>query len=110
VTTVRIIIVFIIGILLIILALQNTKYASDIQIFYRTYSSMSLSIIMLYAFGFGVLIAGFFWLVSEIKLRTELRKQKKENEALLSELTALRNLPLEGESHFNITSPEKEKA
>lgn len=108
-TTIRIIIVFIIGILLIILALQNTKYASDIQVFYRTYSSMSLSIIMLYAFGFGVLIAGFFWLVSEIKLRTELRKQKKENDALLSELTALRNLPFEGESHLNSITQKKEK-
>jgi uncharacterized integral membrane protein len=108
VTTVRIIIVFIIGILLIILAVQNTGNTSDIQVFYRTYSSLSLSIIMLYAFGFGVLVAGFFWLVSEIKLRTELRKQKKENEALLSELTALRNLPLEGESHSgSITAKEE---
>ena len=94
-TTIRIIIVFIVGILLIVLALENTKYTSDIQIFYRTYSQMSLSIILLYAFAFGLIVAGFFWLVSEIKLRTELRRQKKENEALLSELTALRNLPLE---------------
>jgi uncharacterized integral membrane protein len=95
VTTIRIIIVFIVGILLIVLALQNTKYASDIHVFYRIYSQLSLSVIMLYAFAFGVIVAGFFWLVSEIKLRTELRRQKKENEALLSELTALRNLPLE---------------
>ncbi len=94
-TTIRIIIVFIVGILLIILALQNTKYASDLQVFYRTYSQISLSVIMLYAFAFGIIVAGFFWLVSEIKLRTGLRRQKKENEALLSELTALRNLPFD---------------
>lgn len=70
---------------------------------------MSVSVIMVYAFAFGVIVAGFFWLVSEIKLRTELRRQKKENEALLSELTALRNLPLEDEGHPNFIRQEKEK-
>lgn len=97
-TTVRIIIVFIVGILLIVLALQNANYVSDVKVFYRIYQQLSVSVIMLYAFGFGLIVAGFFWLVSEIKLRTELRKQKKENEALLSELTALRNLPLDTET------------
>jgi uncharacterized integral membrane protein len=101
VTTIRIIIVFIVGILLIVLALQNSNYVSDVKVFYRVYQQLTLSIIMLYAFAFGLIVAGFFWLVSEIKLRTELRRQKKENEALLSELTALRNLPLE-------TEPKKE--
>ena len=97
-TTIRIIIVFIVGILLIVLALQNSNYVSDVKVFYRVYQQLTLSIIMLYAFAFGLIVAGFFWLVSEIKLRTELRRQKKENEALLSELTALRNLPLEIET------------
>jgi uncharacterized integral membrane protein len=97
-TTIRIIIVFLVGILLIILALQNTNYASDIKLFYRLYSQLSLSVIMLYSFAFGLVVAGFFWLVSEIKLRTELRRMKKENEAILTELTALRNLPLNIES------------
>ena len=97
-TTIRIIIVFIVGILLIVLALQNSSnYVQNIKVFNQTYDQMSVSIIMLYAFAFGLIAAGFFWLVSEIKLRTELRRQKKENEALLSELTALRNLPLETE-------------
>jgi uncharacterized integral membrane protein len=101
VTTIRIIIVFIVGILLIVLALQNSNYVSDVKVFYRVYQQLSLSIIMLYAFAFGLIVAGFFWLVSEIKLRTELRRQKKENEEFLTELTALRNLPLE-------TEPKKE--
>lgn len=96
-TTVRVIIVFIVGILLIILSLQNSNYVSDVKIFYRTYQQLPVSVIMLYSFAFGLIVAGFFWLVSEIKLRTELRRQKKENEAFLSELTALRNLPLDVE-------------
>jgi uncharacterized integral membrane protein len=94
-TTVRVVIVFIVGILLIILALQNSSATGDIKVFYRTYSGLSMAAIMLYAFAFGLIVAGFFWLVSEIKLRSELRRQKKENEALLTELTTLRNMPLD---------------
>jgi len=94
-TTVRIIIVFIIGILLVYFALQNTTPVSKTEVFGKTYQNIPLSLIMLYAFVFGLITAGFFWLVNEIKLRTELRRQKKENESLLSELTTLRNLPLD---------------
>ncbi len=94
-TTVRVVIVFIVGILLIILALQNSSEFGNLKVFYRTYERLSMSVIMLYCFAFGLIVAGFFWLVSEIKLRSELRRQKKENEALLGELTILRNMPLD---------------
>ncbi|MEO0074610.1 MAG: LapA family protein [candidate division WOR-3 bacterium] len=94
-TVIRVIIVFIIGILLLFLASQNNTIISNVKIFYRTYNDIPLSIIMIYSFIFGLLVAGFFWLVSEIKLRHELHQQKKANEALLSELTALRNLPFD---------------
>ncbi|MEO0076286.1 MAG: LapA family protein [candidate division WOR-3 bacterium] len=93
-TTVRIIIVFIIGILLIYFVLNNSTQTVSIDVFGKTYEK-PLSLIMLYAYVFGIITIGFFWLVNEIKLRTELRKQKKENEALLAELTTLRNLPLD---------------
>jgi len=98
-TTVRIVVVFIIGILLVFFALRNTMAVDSIDVFGKSYLKVPLAIIMLYAFVFGLLTAGFFWLVNEIKLRLELKKQKKENEALLSELTALRNLPLDIESN-----------
>jgi len=94
-TTVRIIIVFIIGILLVYFALKNTTPIPEIDVFGKSYKNVPLSLIMLYSFIFGLITAGFFWLVNEIKLRTELRRQKKENESLLSELTTLRNLPLD---------------
>ena len=98
-TTVRIVVVFIIGILLVFFALRNTMAVDSIDVFGKSYLKVPLAIIMLYAFVFGLLTAGFFWLVNEIKLRLELKKQKKENEALLSELTALRNLPLDIEQN-----------
>lgn len=94
-TTIRIIIVFTIGVLLIILVLQNTMPVEKVKVFYKEYSNISLAVVMLYAYLFGLVTAGIFWLVNEIKLRNQLHKQKKENEALMSELVALRNLPLD---------------
>ncbi|MCX8015539.1 MAG: LapA family protein [candidate division WOR-3 bacterium] len=93
-TTIRIIVVFIIGILLIIFALNNSTQIVQVDVFGKSYEK-PLSLIMLYAYVFGIVTIGFFWLINEIKLRTELRRQRKENEALLAELTALRNLPLD---------------
>ncbi|MCX7785954.1 MAG: LapA family protein [candidate division WOR-3 bacterium] len=101
-TTIRIIIVFVIGVLLIVLALQNAIPVEKVKVFYREYYNIPLAVVMLYAYLFGLVTAGIFWLVNEIKLRSQLRKQKKENEALMSELVALRNLPLD-------IKPEKEQ-
>jgi len=52
---------------------------------------------MLYSFAFGALCVGIFSFVSEIQLRSRLYRQKKSQEALMEELRALRNAPLEGE-------------
>lgn len=93
-TVVRIIIVFVIGILLFIIALNNITPVEEVYVF-KVYTKIPLAVIMLYSFIFGLITAGLFWLVNELKLRTSLRRQKKENEALLAELTALRNLPLD---------------
>ncbi len=94
-TTIRIIIIFTIGVLLIILVLQNAMPVEKVKVFYKEYSNISLAVVMVYAYLFGLVTAGIFWLVNEIKLRNQLHKQKKENEALMSELVALRNLPLD---------------
>ncbi|MEO0091920.1 MAG: LapA family protein [candidate division WOR-3 bacterium] len=102
-TTIRIIIVFIIGVLLIVLVLQNAVLVEKVKVFYKEYYNVPLAVVMLYAYIFGLITAGLFWLVNEIKLRSQLRKQKKENEALMSELVALRNLPLD------IKSEEEQK-
>lgn len=102
-TTIRIIIVFIIGVLLIVLVLQNAIPVEKVKVFYKEYYNIPLAVVMLYSYIFGLITAGLFWLVNEIKLRSQLRKQKKENEALMSELVALRNLPLD------IKSEEEQK-
>lgn len=94
-TTVRIVIVFVVGILLVFLLFQNINPVPEIKLFAKVYYNQPLALIMFYSFVFGLIVAGFFWLVNEIKLRNELRRLRKENEALLTELTQLRNLPLE---------------
>ncbi|MCS7258055.1 MAG: LapA family protein [candidate division WOR-3 bacterium] len=95
-TTIRIVIVFIVGILLVFLLFQNITPVSEVRLFAKTYYNSPLALVMFYSFVFGLIVAGFFWLVNEIRLRNELNKLKKENEALLAELTQLRNLPFEG--------------
>ena len=56
-----------------------------------------VAFVMLYSFAFGALCVGIFTLVSEIQLRSRLYRQKKAQDALMEELRALRNAPLEGE-------------
>jgi uncharacterized integral membrane protein len=93
--------VFIVGILLAYLLIENFIPVSEVRIFGKSYYNQPLGLIMFYSFIFGLLVAGIFWLISEIRLRSELTKQKKENEAMLSELTKLRNLPFENHKEEN---------
>jgi nitrate/TMAO reductase-like tetraheme cytochrome c subunit len=67
---------------------------TTVQVFHKTYYNISLSIVMLYAFGFGLLTIGIFAAIDEIRLRNRLHKQKKEMEAIYEELKALRNLSI----------------
>lgn len=96
-TILRAVLVIIIGFLLCVLALQNYSELTNVKLFHRYYGNVSLSIVMLYAFAFGLLTVGVFAVIDEIRLRTRLRKEKKEKDALYEELKALRNLALDWE-------------
>ncbi len=91
-TIIRVVLILIIGFLLVFLSLQNYNKMTSVQIFHRQYYNISLSIVMLYAFAFGLLTIGIFAVIDEIRLRTRLHQQKKEQDALFEELKALRNL------------------
>ena len=93
-TILRVVLILIIGFLLIFLSLQNSGYTTTVQVFHRQYDNISLSVVMLYAFAFGLLTIGIFAVIDEIRLRSRLHKQKKEQDALLEELKALRNLSI----------------
>ncbi|MEO0094085.1 MAG: LapA family protein [candidate division WOR-3 bacterium] len=93
-TILRVILILIIGFLLVFLALENYDINTTVRVFGKVYN-VSLSIVMLYAFGFGLVTIGIFAVIDEIRLRTRLYKQKKERDALYEELKALRNLALD---------------
>jgi len=93
-TIIRVLLILIIGFLLVFLSLQNYNEMTNIQVFHKQNNNISLSVVMLYAFGFGLLTIGIFAAIDEIRLRTRLLRQKKEKDALFEELKALRNFSL----------------
>ncbi|MEO0109590.1 MAG: lipopolysaccharide assembly protein LapA domain-containing protein [candidate division WOR-3 bacterium] len=94
-TALRIALIILIVIAGSILAILNTQVeVKEVKVFWQSYYRVPLAVVMLYSYALGLLTVGIFAGISEIKLRREIRKEKKEKEALLEELQALRNLPL----------------
>ncbi len=93
----RVILILLAFVVVLVLALSNSQTMTNAVVFNKTYYDVPVAFVMLYSFAFGALCVGIFTLVSEIQLRSRLYRQKKTQEALMEELRALRNAPLEGE-------------
>ncbi len=93
----RIVLILLVFILLLILALMNAQETAIVRVFHATFEQTPVAFIMLYSFAFGAVCIGVFTLVSEIHLRARLRRQHKDIDALMEELRAFRNAPLESE-------------
>lgn len=91
----RIILTLIVFIALLVLALMNAQEITTARVFHATFRDVPVAFIMLYSFAFGAVCVGVFTLVSEIQLRTRLRRQNRNIEALTEELRAFRNAPIE---------------
>ncbi|MCS7249540.1 MAG: LapA family protein [candidate division WOR-3 bacterium] len=87
----RIILVFFICFLLITITLQNLGRVERVKLFFDEFYNVPLASIILIAYLFGLLTVGIFALIGEIRVKSEIRKLKKEKEALLAELSDLRN-------------------
>lgn len=97
----RVILILVAFIVVLVLALLNAQNTATAVVFNRAYYDVPVAFVMLYSFAFGALCVGVFTVVSEIQLRARLLRAKKEREALMDELRALRNAPLEGERPQN---------
>lgn len=93
----RVILILIAFIVVLVLALLNAQSTATAVVFNHTYYDVPVAFVMLYSFAFGALCVGVFTVVSEIQLRSRLLRAKREREALMEELRALRNAPLEAE-------------
>lgn len=91
----RIVLLLVVFVLLLVLALMNAQDVATARVFGATFEDVPVAFVMLYSFAFGALCVGVFTLVSEIRLRSRLRRQQRELDALLEELRDLRNAPLE---------------
>jgi uncharacterized integral membrane protein len=90
------VLILIVFVLLLVLGVANANgHADSVDLFGRRFDYVPVALVMLYSFAFGALCIGIFTLVSEIQLRTRLFRQRKEMDALMDELRALRNAPLE---------------
>ncbi|HTW90360.1 MAG TPA: LapA family protein [bacterium] len=93
----RVILILLAFVVVLVLAITNAQTMTSAVVFTKTYNNVPVAFVMLYSFAFGALCVGIFTLVSEIQLRSRLYRQKKAQDALMEELQALRNAPLEGE-------------
>jgi len=93
----RVILILLAFVVVLVLALTNSQTMTNAVVFNKTYYDVPVAFVMLYSFAFGALCVGIFSLISEIQLRSRLYRQKKSQEAMMEELRALRNAPLEGE-------------
>lgn len=91
----RVILILLAFVVVLVLAITNSQTLTNAVVFNRTYYDVPVAFVMLYSFAFGALCVGIFTLVSEIQLRSRLYRQKKTQDALMDELRALRNAPLD---------------
>lgn len=87
----RIILVIFVCFLLIATTLLNLERVPRVNLILETKENVPLASIILIAYLFGLLTVGIFAIIGEIKSKTEIRKLKKEKDALLAELSDLRN-------------------
>ncbi|MBN2466201.1 LapA family protein [candidate division WOR-3 bacterium] len=93
----RVVLVLLAFLVVLVLAITNSSTTTTAVVFTKTYYDVPVAFVMLYSFAFGALCVGIFAVVSEIQLRSRLYRQRKTQDALMEELRALRNAPLEGE-------------
>ena len=93
----RLLLIAVIMILVLGFALQNLEQRTVVR-FYRWESAeLPLILFLFEAFVVGLIVWFLVAIFHDLQLRSEIRRIRKENKKLRSELTALRNLPLEEE-------------
>lgn len=100
--TLRVVLIVIAFVVLLVIAVENTSFMTEVHLFGREFRNVPLALVMLYSMAFGATCVGMFTLISEIRLRTRLHRQRREIDALTEELRAYRNAPL-------VASPESDR-
>jgi uncharacterized integral membrane protein len=87
----------IVMILVLAFALQNLEQRTVVRFYTWETVELPLILFLFEAFVVGLIVWFLVAIFHDLQLRSEIRRIRKENKKLRSELTALRNLPLEEE-------------
>ena len=70
----------------------------DVNLIYRSFNQVPVSIILLSSLGLGVMIGYFLSLINILKIKSDLRKTDNKNRILTDELNSLRNIAVDEET------------
>ena len=69
----------------------------DVNLIYRGFNQVPVSIILLSSLGLGIMIGYFLSLISILRIKSDLRKTDNKNRILTDELNSLRNIAVDEE-------------
>lgn len=93
----RLIFALIVIVLLVFVCLQNVhpnQTVPVVNVFQESFRDQPLGLVLLVTAAVGMILAFLISLLSEIKLRRNIWMQRREIKKLVTEITALRNMPL----------------
>ena len=93
----RTLVIIILITLIVGFAIYNSDERISVNLYGKQYFDVPMIFVAFWALVVGMLISFALGIGYYFKMYSELRNQRRENQKLLEEITALRNLPLEEE-------------
>ncbi len=93
----RTLVIIILITLIVGFAIYNSDERISVNLYGKQYFDLPMIFVAFWALVVGMLISFALGIGYYFKMYSELRNQRKENQKLSEEITALRNLPLEEE-------------
>jgi uncharacterized integral membrane protein len=93
----RTLVIIVLITLIVGFAIYNSDERISVNLYGKQYDYVPMIFVAFWALVVGMLISFALGISYYFKMYSELRNQRRENQKLLEEVTALRNLPLEEE-------------
>ncbi len=93
----RTLVIIVLIVLIVGFAIYNSDQTVSVNLYGKQYFDIPMIFVAFWALVVGMLISFALGIGYYFKMYSELRNQRRENQKLMDEITALRNLPLEEE-------------
>jgi uncharacterized membrane protein YciS (DUF1049 family) len=88
--------IVLVGVIVVLwLGMQNAGERVDFHFFYKEYVGLNLNLLLLFVFIAGMVLSFLIAAVSELSLRRQLSRYRRELGRAEREMSALRSLPLD---------------